>query len=593
MILPVRSVSAISDTSKLVAAETFIDLSNQQMLVTEQYEFVLSNPRSVLRFGFELLENQSTSILRDVMLSDDSTETELYFIAEQQTPDNLDKIGNFSYKVSVDEAEEMFYVDIFYDFEANEKYILAFNFDQSSLLKISEVGAFIKYPISIPDFVNLADEYKVQFTLPRELMPEDYNMQATTETWFEDITRDNNNLTFSSHNFHYQTGQYIYLSLPGDLFPDLGINQPNLNMADFFPHPDAIAIKKSSILQFVNNPWFLAGFSAISTVIALLIFVVFELEGYLFTRKLNLDESFFKLDSSHAAYMLKSDLNGSVIMSGLLRLVQKNEIELNKTTFTWKYPEREDFSEFNSSEIFLLQWLFDDSGRTRNYSITSAEKIYALSTDENLAEDYLLNFRKYLGLLENDLVDKNYLNPNNKRKGKQAYTIASIILTIIFLPILIIVKSWLSLIMLLPIIFMITRIFKARYFTLDGRERLKQIQTFKFELQADHDFFQDHLPEIPLRDLTPLVLPYIIGFNLLESFLDRIDSESFSRLGILDLLTEQIDFSSMSESILDDEWLLAKTDILRMYYLFEASIVSAQISAQQDLIKKAETDQAS
>jgi len=125
--------------------------------------------------------------------------------------------------------------------------------------------------------------------------------------------------------------------------------------------------------------------------------------------------------------MLKSDLNGSVIMSGLLRLVQKNEIELNKTTFTWKYPEREDFSEFNSSEIFLLQWLFDDSGRSRNYSITSAEKIYALSTDENLAEDYLLNFRKYLGLLENDLVDKNYLNLKNKRKGKQAYTIASII----------------------------------------------------------------------------------------------------------------------------------------------------------------------
>jgi len=54
---------------------------------------------------------------------------------------------------------------------------------------------------------------------------------------------------------------------------------------------------------------------------------------------------------------------------------------------------------------------------------------------------------------------------------------------------------------------MITRIFKARYFTLEGREILKQIQTFKFELQAEHDFFRDHLPEIPLRDLTPLVLP--------------------------------------------------------------------------------------
>lgn len=589
LVFPVSTVSASSTETRLEISDTIIDLSSQRVLITEQYDFSLSSSQSELRFEFPLLENQSTGVLLEVMLSDDQDENEYLFIAEKITPENKESVGNFSYQTSLSENEDMLIVDVFFDFLADRAYQLIFNFDQSALLKLSTENAFLKYPVAIPDFFETTDIYNVHFYLSREILPEDYRFQAVSETWFADQTNNYNNLEFSSNNFRFQAEQFIYISLPQDLFPDLAINRSDLTFENFFPNPNSVHINQKGFWDFLAEPWLLGIVFAVSMVLVLVIYVLFELEGYLFVKCPQLGRSIFAVNAAHAAYLVKQDAQGSLILAGLLQLVQKNEVDLNKTTFYWNYPEREIFSNFNSSEIFLLQWLFDDSTKTQKYPVTSAEKIYIQTGTAKQATDFLLNFKQYVLLLEDDLIKAGYLSRKNKRRGRRGYIVLSSLIFVIFLIVFYVSKSLWSFSLLLPYVFSIFRIFKARYYTLEGREKLKQLKSLKIALQSPEDFFSQQMKWINTRDLAPLILPYAISFNLVETFLDHLDDDSLSRLGILDLLKAQVNFGNISENVIDEEWLFTKTELLRMYYLFVASIVSAEISTQQQLIEDDQT----
>jgi hypothetical protein len=589
LVLPVSAVRASSAETRLEVSDTIIDLSSQRVLITEQYDFSLHSSQSELRFEFPLLENQSTGVLLEVMLSETQkeaeNENEYMFIAEKITAENKENAGNFSYQTSLSETEDMLIVDVYFDFSANQNYMLIFNFDQSALLKLSPENAFLKYPVAIPDYFKTTDTYNIYYHLSREILPEDYRFQAVSETWFADKSSEYNNLVFSSNNFRFQADQFVYISLPQDLFPDLAINRPDLTFDDFFPHPASVQIKQKSFWDFFAEPWLLGIVLAVSIILVLIIFVIFELEGYLFVKRPRLGRSIFAINAAHAAYLVSQDTQGSLILAGLLQLVQKNEIDLNKSTFYWNHPEREIFANFNSSEVFLLQWLFEDSAKTKKYPVTSAEKIYVQTGSEKYAEDFLLNFKQYVLLLEDDLAKAGYLSRKNKRRGHRGYTVVSSLMLIAFLLIFSIGKSWWSFALLLPFLFSIFRIFKARYLTLEGREKMKQLKSLKISLQDPEDFFKQQSKWINSRDLAPLILPYAISFNLVETFLHKLDNDRFSCLGILDLLKVQVNFSNLSEHIFDEEWLFAKTEILRMYYLFVASIISAEISTQQQLIE--------
>ncbi|NLJ70986.1 MAG: DUF2207 domain-containing protein [Clostridiaceae bacterium] len=585
LILPAPIAGANSAETRLEISDTIIDLSSQKVLITEQYDFCLSSSQSELRFEFPLLENQSTGILLEVMLSDNQEENEYIFIAEKITPENKGNVGNFSYQTSLSADGDMLIVDVYFDFLANQNYLLIFNFDQSALLKLSTENAFLKYPVAIPAFFKTTGTYNVYYNLSREILPEDYRFQAVSETWFADQSSDYNNLEFSSNNFRFQADQFVYISLPQDLFPDLAINRPDLTFDDFFPNPNSIKINQRSFWDFLAEPWLLGIVLAVSITLVLIVYVLFELEGYLLVKCPQLGRSIFAINAAHAAYLVKKNTRGSLILAGLLQLVQKNEVELNKTTFYWNYPERESFSNFNSSEVFLLQWLFEDSTKTKKYPVTSAEKIYVQTGKGKQATDFLLNLKQYVLLLEDDLVKAGYFSRKNKRRGHRGYIVVSSLILIAFLLIFTVSKSLWSLSLLLPYIFSVFRIFKARYYTLEGREKLKQLKSLKITMQDPIDFFRQQAKWVNRRDLAPLILPYAISFNLVETYLDKLDNDNLSRLGILDLLKAQANYGKLSESAIDEEWFFAKTDILRMYYLFVASVVSAEISTQQQLIE--------
>lgn len=586
IVVPGQEASAIPEFTKLSQSDTYVNLSSQQVLVKEQYQFQLISGSQVLRFEFPLLENQSTSVLSKVMLLDNSSDSELFFIAEKKTAENSDYLGNFSYQSFSSATGDRLYIDVYYDFIPNTDYVLAFDFDQSALLKISEQAAFLKYPISMPDFTNTTNKYSIHFELPYEILPDDYHLQAETETWFEDLTKEYDELIYTSNNFQYQPDQYVYISLPSDLFPDLQINQTGLTIEEFFPKTSLEQTEQTTIKDFVSTRWFPIIVLLLNVIILILVFIFLELDGYILFQQTKLDLSIFELSAAHSAYLLKPYHSGNLILVGLIQLVQKNELDLDKTTFIWKYPEREDFSDFSSSEIFLLQWLFEKSKQIDKYPVISAERIYVQTNDEMYAKDYLINYKQYIDLLEVDLSRQGYTSNKKKVLGKKIYTAALIALTVMMFIVFAISRSWTSIFLLVPIIFSLNRIYKARYLTVRGRAKQKQMKLLKSALRSPMNFLEENKKMINPRDLSPLVLPYAMGIDIVEIYLNKLDAGSLSRLGILDLMQEQIDFDSMSENILDDEWILAKTDIIRMYYLFIASIVSAEISAQQDLIKQ-------
>lgn len=170
-------------------------------------------------------------------------------------------------------------------------------------------------------------------------------------------------------------------------------------------------------------------------------------------------------------------------------------------------------------------------------------------------------------LLEDDLIKAGYLSRKNKRRGRRGYIVLSSLIFVIFLIVFYVSKSLWSFSLLLPYVFSIFRIFKARYYTLEGREKLKQLKSLKIALQSPEDFFSQQMKWINTRDLAPLILPYAISFNLVETFLDHLDDDSLSRLGILDLLKAQVNFGNISENVIDEEWLFTKTELFT-YVLF-------------------------
>lgn len=577
--------------TEIKEADTFLDLKNQEVNSLEQFKFILKTNKTSLVFDFPISLNQSSDILNEVSLSEKDADLDVFYLAEKVV-DGAQKTSNLTYKTSYSEIDEMLRVEIFYYFQPNQEYILRFKFDHTALLDISDQFAFLKYPIAVPRFANTAQYYAFHCELPYEILPEEYRLQSVAETWFQDETSDLSNLHYLSNNFRYRTDQFIYLSLPSNLFPGQKTNQPDLTQEDFFPNPGTVKVVNNSIQQFSSQPFLVFILFIISIVFLLFIYFIFEKERIIFIEKMKLNRNIFELDAAHSGFLLKSEENANLILAGLIQLVQKNEIELSKTTFHWLHPEREDFSDFSSSEVFLLQWLFtaDKKKGKANYSITSAEKIRLQVENDTWSEEFLLNFKKYILLLESDLVKTGYINVKNKKRGRALYLGIAIIDFVLLVLLLLIGRSLFSLSLVLPLIFALFRFFKARFFSVKGRIKWKQMSDFKLALQSVGMYFKSQEKWISNRDLAPLIIAYAMSLSILESYLEQLNYKPEASLGIVDLMDAEFDYTNASPDILAKKWLTAKTDILRMYYLFTASLISSKIQAQKKIIKKKEID---
>lgn len=580
-----QPVFAQPSNTEIRKADTFLDLNNQEVISTEQFQFRVKSDKTSLIFDFPVSSNQSSDILSEVSLSEQGSELDIFIVAEKVI-DGAQNTSSFTYKTTYSEIDELMRVEVFYYFEANLEYTLRFKFDHTALLDLSKDYAFLVYPIANPQFANAAERYTFHCELPYEILPEEYRIQSVAETWFQDQTSNFSNINYSSSNFRYRNEQFIYLSLPASLFPSLQTNEPDMQVDNFFPNPESIQVIDNSLQRLLSQPFLIFVIFIASVILLAFIYFIYEYERIINVDKIKLDSSIFELDAAHSGYLLKPEENTNYLLAGLIQLVQKNEVELTKTTFHWLYPNRDDFSKFSSSEVFLLQWLFQDKNQIAKvkHSVISAEKINLYVDNDEWAEDFLLNFKKYISLLQADLVKADYISAKNKRRGRRLYLGLAILIFSLLTLLILIGKSLFSLVLLLPLLFALHRYYRARFLTIKGRIKLKQMASFKLAFRSVDRYFESQKKWIKTRDLAPLILSYAMSFHLLEAYLDQLNENYQATLGILDLMDEEHDYSNLALEMITEKWLAARTDILRMYYLFSASLVSSKIKAQKKLI---------
>ncbi len=574
-----RISSAANLNPEIDTTITRLTFGEQSLFSEEEFHFALPSSQSRISFYFQLLPEQSSDMITEIAIAEKNDQQELFqtarkILGEQREP------GVFSYQSEVLADEQSLKITVYYSFEANKDYILRFQFNRTGLLNVSDDYIFIKYPITKKTYANTSAVYLFQVDLPSEILKEDYRLQSIAETWFADQTEQADLLEYRSEQFKFRENQYIYFALKRSVLPQFAVNRADLTLTEFFPDQTMMEdLPANPVRDFLTNRLFVFLLTGVGIILILLVYFLLELEGKIRVRDPQSDFSIFELDAAHSAFLLNRKRNTNLLLAGLLQLVQKNEVDLHNQVFRWLYPYREDFSGFNSAEIFLLQWLFE-FGDGEKFEV-SARQINKKIEDPQKAEDFLLNFNKYILLLADDLYKNRYLNRRYRNLGDRIYLGLAAFFTICFTVLMIFNPNLLNLILLFPVFISFYRKNKARYFTLNGRIKVKQMLGLSRELIDPESLFKHFGKWVSVRDLAPLFLPYAMSLSPLNTYLHQIEKDQKKVLGILDLMNDQNDFSAESALIIEKEWNKVKNDILNMYYLLMASLVSAEIMTQK------------
>ncbi len=590
LILPVFSIqvdAALLEDSILKMTST-IDFE-QNGLITEEYEIQFDMEQERINFSFPILENESESFVQSVSLAERGNDSPL-FLSAVKMEGEMSPNSELFYEMQREEQDDHIDLNLYYHFKAGQSYTVRFILDRSAWLQKSNTYLFVEYPITQPLFANGTESYVFQAHISTEYLDLDYRIQSMAETWFQDITKENHQIIYVSEDFHFRNKQRIFLMLPAQVLEDFPVTDEELEPAEFFPNPESIIISEHPIRQILQNKNMSIFGGLMLAGLVLIFWFLIESNIWYRTEKNQLNRTIFDLDAAHAGFLYQKNQHSSLLLAGLLQLVQKGEIEINNTVFRWLYPEREDFSRFKSSEVFLLQWLFEDKQKSNDdkYAMISVQKINLQMENEIWAQEYSANFKKYLSLLEDDLFSQHYLNIE-KRKICQIFYKIMIFLALLAMCLLgYFNRSLNNLLFLVPVLLSVFRLRTAKYLTLKGKEKWSQLHELKQTAKTLPILFEQQEYWIETRDFAPLLLPYMISFNRLEKFLQQCNRIKEAKVGVLELVNPYTDYAKVKNNEINRLWKVVKNDMLRMYYILEASFVKAEIMTQEKLMKNAE-----
>lgn len=407
-------------------------------------------------------------------------------------------------------------------FEGGTSRLVEIRYGLSEVVRRSADTAFVKQRLVALRANTFITHLNFSLTLPYQ--PDDSN------SWFQSISKNRpamqqvkvDRWIVAWDQLNMEDSPDLILLMPQDVFPDVS---QNLSLP---LRQELIEQTEAELARLEQNRFWLGSLHALmffllglSLIFMLLVYLLFDREGAPSVRNKYQMPKHLDYPPAVLSILMRTSKPGILIFSTLIDLVRREELEIEGLVFTWKNPDRNDYTGFKAFEIFLLQWLFDRISKGRTLSTV---QIRDYARDRATSEEFNGYYEQFRQLLNEELPMYGFFDETKGRYGRLIGLSLSAAYLVIGILGMVLLRSWTGLLLLAPASAFFFYGLSLRHLTGFGNEQYTKGKAIRRYLASFYDLEVEQKSPFDLPDCRELAdaLPYAIALDRTKNFMRQL-----------------------------------------------------------------------
>lgn len=478
--------------------------------VTETVEFDLLKSRRIFEFNIPYA-GAGSATLRQIAVStgSDSSGQGKYMIVQ---PTNASNNGVSSAYEMQDDGTSM-RIQVITLSEAGSRRKIRLTYILSRAVVLNADNAFLKREFFSSALAEKVEQTSLSIVLPTGL--------ADIESWYLPVSQtpyhvsrpNQSTITFSGSPAAGEQDMILYCLMPETVIEQTGSELPGKTWEELV----AEARQAASLLAETGTArtavyYLVFILLALSTILVLVIFWFFDRESHAFFRH----RYWYRLPDDCPPAILSllvyKDRPGRLILATLFDLVRRGKLGFRGNVFSLPAEQKRDYSGYATFEIFLVQWLFDTIAREPMISTAEIRRYARDMAANGEMHEYFNQFR---GLIVEEIEQRGLIDHFRIRRGRTVASLSSLLYLLMTVGSLLFLRNSVSLLLLIPTIFLALYAWRIRRLTPAGRELYTMTRALQRTIR---DFGSDQNEDKAtfFREMIPLSVALGCGSQLID-----------------------------------------------------------------------------
>ena len=500
-------------------------------VVTETFEFEMKQRRQAFEFNVNYGDAGSIEFQKVAIAAGKDSGGNEQYIEVQNTAATGNQSSSSSYELQDDGSKMRIIVNVLSEAGSTRQIRLSYRLPRAVVRNsdnaLLEQAFFTRIETSNVIRTSLAIQLPVAMTdIATWYLP--VSMTDYTHSRPQDDL-----IAFSGQPSPGQQAMTLYCLMPVDSFAGAAVSQPDktwdILTAEARQAADALKIEHSAKSSVYYLVFILL---ALSTILILIIYWLYDRENVAVFRNRYLQRLPAGSRPAVLALLMHRDRPGRLMLSTLLDLVRRGSLKLHGNVFSLPAGDIRDYSGFAAYEVFLVQWLFDHIARD---TMISTAEIRRFARDQAAAGEMHAYYAQFRRLIDEEIERGGLIDLWHVRRGRIVASAASLVYLLLTIGSIIFLRDSISLLLLIPTVFLGAYAWNIRRLTPAGRELYVAAQALRRTIRdydgenvaMDASFFRDMIPLAIMLDGCERLID-----NLLEAGQDSSDPFADFRLGL-------------------------------------------------------------
>lgn len=505
-------------------------LSGGQAEIVEQYE--ITSETGMRRFQLDVvapLQGRITDFTIDAAKAESDLAPALFTKILRYDATSDEGRAPYSYEISSPSAERQT-LNITGQFDPG-RWIIRISYTLANTVLQTEDTAIFRLRF-FPSRKAGMQTGTMSLTLPQPLQNSEYQLLFVSETPVQFTFDEVQTFRISAGALSQSDDARLFLTLPASVFAELDASSDTRTAAEQI---DAAVLASeralargtmTTRLSAVQPIWFLA-----ALLFWILYYLRFEREGMM--RGPGPDYALWpsRVPPLAVAQILGKKKLGPLILSTLLRLTNRRTLKMEGYVFTWRHPDRVDYSRYSSFEVFLLHWFLGEI--TNGDPAASAIQVKNYKRNKKNASRFADSVRQMETELKRSFDNMRLLDRRKSWYAGLLGLIFGIAIVLTALTMIFLTGTAAAYLLLLPGLLFIWSSRGLKHLNEEGLKHRTEARMYRDKLDTMSHIFKScssHYTEI---ETAIIALPRAVALNKTDVFMDGLKQFSKRRYIIL------------------------------------------------------------
>ena len=504
------------------------------VVVTETMEFSVQKSRRKFSFIIPYAKAGNAALLQVAISSGSDAEREQYVVVQLMSS----AISNNASSYEIKDDGSNLHIEVSALSEAGSRRKIRLIYSLASVVVLNADNAVLKRDFFSTALTEKVGQAAISIQLPTDAADVELWYLPVSSTNYVDSRPQEDLIIFSGLPATGEQTLTLYCLLPKSMFVRATAAPESQSWDQLTAEARQAALTLSGAETAKTAVYHLVFvLLAVSVILVLIIFWLYDRECAVTFRHRYWQTLPDNCPPAVLAVLLHRDRPGRLMLATLLDLVRRGELRLQGNVFSLPSADKREYIGFDAFEIFLVQWLFDNIAHDSMISTAEIRRYARDVAAIGEMHEYYCQFRR---LIDEAIEQRALLDHWRLKRGRIVAGLTSLLNLLLSVGTLLFLNDPISLLLLIPAVFLAVYAWKIRRLTSSGRDLYalgSALRRTIRDLGGEGESINEHF----FRDMLPLSIALDNSDRLIDHLIkagqDRADPFSDFKLDIYGILT--------------------------------------------------------